>query len=137
MSVKLNPYLGFRDNARAALNFYQTVLGGTLQLTSFGEGGMSDDPAEVDKIMHGQLDTEDGMTLMASDAPPGSAVAETSNISVSLSGDDSARLNGYWNGLSAGATIILPLERAPWGDSFGMLVDQFGINWMINIAGND
>lgn len=135
MSIHLNPYLGFRDTARAALTFYHAVLGGSLNLTTFGEGGMSQDPAEADKIMHGQLDAPNGMTLMASDAPVAMPVADTSNISVSLSGDDAALLTAYWHGLLEGGTAIMPLEKAPWGDTFGMLRDKFGIAWMVNIAG--
>ena len=114
MSVRLNPDLGFRDSARAALTFYHSVLGGTLSLTTFGEGGMSDDPAQADKIMHGQLEAPDGMTLMASDMPAGMEVPETSNISASPSGDDASLLTGCWHGLLAGGSVSLPLEKAPW-----------------------
>lgn len=56
-------------------------------------------------------------------------------ISISLSGDDDAALRGYWEKLSDGGTVVEPLNQAPWGDSFGMCKDKFGINWMVNIAG--
>ena len=135
MSVRLNPYLAFRDTARAALTFYHSVLGGELSLMTFGENGMSQDPAEADKIMHGQLEAPNGMTLMAADTPNSMEVASSGNISVSLSGDDAALLTSYWHGLLEGGMAILPLEQAPWGDTFGMLRDQFGITWMVNIAG--
>ena len=59
-----------------------------------------------------------------------------SNISVSLSGDAEGELRGYWDGLAAGGTVTVPLEKAPWGDTFGMLVDRFGIPWLVNISGN-
>jgi PhnB protein len=58
-----------------------------------------------------------------------------SNISISLSGDNEEELRGYWNKLSEGGTIGMPLEKAPWGDTFGMLTDKFGIGWMVNVAG--
>jgi uncharacterized glyoxalase superfamily protein PhnB len=57
------------------------------------------------------------------------------SITVSLSGDDEGELRGYWDGLTEGGTVTMPLEKAPWGDSFGMLVDPFGVSWMINITG--
>ncbi len=70
MACLLNPYLGFGANARQALEFYRDVFGGTLNISTFGEFG--DAPAEgADLVMHGQLETPDGFTLMASDTPPG------------------------------------------------------------------
>lgn len=133
MTARLNPYLGFRNQARDALNFYQGVFGGELQLMTFGENGMPGE--EADKIMHGQLDTANGFTLMASDTPQTMELASASNITVSLSGDEEALLTGYWNGLAAGGQVIEPLVKAPWGDTFGMLTDKFGTRWMVNIAG--
>jgi len=133
MSVTLNPYLNWRGQARAAMEFYQSVLGGELTISTFGEAGMPVDPSEVDQVMHAQLVTENGLTLMGSDAPMHMEGTEGSAYSVSLSGDEEAALRGYWEGLSVGATIEQPLTTAPWGDTFGMLVDQYGINWMVNI----
>lgn len=135
MSTILNPYLGFRDTAREAITFYHSVLGGELTINTFGESGMSDDPAEQDKVMHASLICANGMTLMASDTPPGMGDPATqSNIAVSLSGDDEGELRNYWDGLSTEGTTTMPLEKAPWGDTFGMLTDKFGINWMVNIV---
>lgn len=135
MNVRLNPYLNFRHSAEDALELYQSVFGGELTLSRFGENGMAEDPADANKIMHGQLETPNGMTLMASDTPPGMQISEGASISVSLSGDDEATLRRYWNGLAAGGQVTVPLEKAPWGDTFGMLVDTFGIAWLVNIAG--
>ena len=136
MSVFLNPYLGFRDQARAALDFYHGVLGGELTTMTFAEGGMAQDPADADKIMHGQIRTPAGLLLMASDAPASMPTPTESNISVSLSGDDEDLLTSCWNGLADGATVIEPLTRAPWGDTFGMLTDRFGVTWLVNITGS-
>lgn len=132
----LNPYLSFRGTARQAMEFYQSVLGGDLTASTFGEFQMSDDPAEADNIMHAQLQTPAGFTLMGSDVPASMPFDSGASIRISLSGDDESELRGYWDGLSDGATIEVPLERAPWGDSFGMLADKFGIGWMVNIAGS-
>ncbi|MBN9334099.1 VOC family protein [Devosia sp.] len=135
MTVRLNPYINLRSSAREALAFYHTVFGGDLNMSTYAEGGMPHDPAEANKIMHGQLDAPNGMALMVSDAPASMPTPEGSNISVSLSGDDEAALRGYWNGLLAGGQPVMPLEKAPWGDTFGMLVDKYGVSWMVNIAG--
>ncbi|MDQ1581890.1 MAG: PhnB protein [Microbacteriaceae bacterium] len=137
MSTRLNPYLGFRDTAKQAMEFYKSIFGGELTQSTFAEFQASQDPAEQDKIMHSQLVTDNGLTLMASDTPNGMDYTPGTNYSVSLSGDDKddAELRGYWDKLSSGGNVTMPLEQAPWGDSFGMLVDKFGVVWMVNIAG--
>jgi len=134
MSTKLNPYLGFRDTAKQAMEFYQSVFGGELTLSTFGEYQASEDQAEQAKIMHGMLVTESGLTLMGADTPNSMSYTPGDNYSVSLSGEDEAELRRFWEGLSAGGTVTMPLERAPWGDLFGMCADKFGVNWLINIA---
>jgi PhnB protein len=135
MTTRLNPYIGFKDNAREAMEFYKTVFGGNLVMNTFAEFHASEDPAEADKIMHAMLEAENGITFMASDTPNGMEYHPGSNISMSLSGDNEEELRGYWNKLSEGGSVSMPLEKAPWGDTFGMLVDKFGIGWMVNIAG--
>jgi PhnB protein len=134
MSTRLNPYIGFRDNAREAMEFYKTVFGGELTLNTFKEFSASDDPAEDAKIMHAMLETETGLVLMASDTPNSMEHPEVSNISISLSGDDEATLRGYYEKLSAAGSVTMPLDTAPWGDTFGMCVDQFGVRWMVSIS---
>jgi len=109
----LNPYLGFRGNAREAMEFYHSVFGGDLTLSTFGESGMSQDPAEVDLIMHAQLTTPSSLNLMGSDTPERMELTVGSNVSVSLSGQDEAELRGYWDGLVAGYAI--DALRAPAG----------------------
>lgn len=134
MSVRLNPYINFRDTAREAMEFYQSAFGGELTLSTFAELQASDDPAEQDKIMHSMLETENGLVLMAADTPNRMEYTPAAGISVSLSGDDEGLLRGCWDKLTQGGTVHHPLERAPWGDTFGMCVDKFGISWMVNIA---
>ncbi len=134
MSVTLNPYLSFRGQARDALEFYQSVFGGELTISTFAEFGMSQDPAEGDNVMHGQLNAPN-VVLMAADMPAVMPLDSGSSITVSLSGDDGEALHGYWDKLSDGATIGEPLAVAPWGDEFGSLTDKFGTAWMVNIAG--
>ncbi len=134
MSTKLNPYLGFRDTAKEAMEFYQSVFGGELTLSTFGDFQASQDPAEQGKIMHGMLVTESGLTLMGADTPNTVGYMPGDNYSVSLSGEDEAELRRFWEGLSAEGTVTMPLERAPWGDIFGMCADKFGVSWLVNIA---
>jgi PhnB protein len=101
-------------------------------VSTFGEFG-TDDPALADKVMHAILETDRGFTLMASDPPPDSEPTGGTNIAVSLSGDDADELRGYWDRLSDGGSVTLPLEKQMWGDEFGMVTDRFGIPWLVNI----
>lgn len=138
MPTRLNPYLGFRDNAREAMQFYQSVFGGELTVSTFGEFQATEDPAEKDKVMHSQLESPGGLVLMGADTPNAMPYTPGDNYSVSLSGgtDSDAELRGYWDKLVDGGTITEPLATAPWGDSFGMLTDRFGVTWLVNIAGS-
>ncbi|GAB3865911.1 VOC family protein [Dactylosporangium cerinum] len=133
MTSRLNPYLSFRGNARQAMEFYQGVFGGALRLNTFGEFNPEAGPI-ADQIMHGMLETPSGYTIMASDTPPEMGHNPGDNITVSLSGDDSVELHGYWDKLSAGGRVNVPLEKQMWGDEFGACVDRFGIPWMVNIG---
>ena len=134
MSVTLNPYLSFRDTAREAIEFYQTVFGGDLTVSTFRDFHAEEDESELDKVMHSQLNAPGGIVLMAADTPNRMEYTPGGSISVSLSGDDEPTLRRYWDGLTAGATVTQPLEQAPWGDWFGMLVDRFGVSWLVNIS---
>jgi PhnB protein len=133
MASRLNPYISFDGNAREALETYQRVFGGDLTVNTFGDFGEAP-PGYEDKVMHGQLETSSGFTLMASDTPPGMPYQAGTNIAVSLSGEDEAELRGYWDQLSDGGQVAVPLEQQMWGDLFGMCTDRFGIGWMVNIA---
>jgi PhnB protein len=133
MTSRLNPYLSFAGNARQAMEFYRDVFGGTLALHTFGEIG-GQHGIDADKIMHGMLETEGGLTLMGADTPPGMEHTPGNNITVSLSGDNTDELRGYWQKLSDSGTVSVPLEKQMWGDEFGMCEDQFGVPWMVNIG---
>jgi PhnB protein len=134
MTTRLNPYLNFRDTTRAAMEFYHSVFGGELTMSTFAEMHASEDQAEQDKIMHSQLVTEQGLTLMAADTPNSMDYTTGTNFAVSLSGEDEGELRGYWDKLSDGATVTMPLDKAPWGDIFGMCTDRFGVSWLVNIS---
>lgn len=133
MSSLLNPYLSFDGNAREAMQFYGTVFGAEPALHTFGEYGDATAPG-ADKIMHGMLQTPAGYTLMASDTPPGMPFTPGNTITISLSGDDEDQLRRYWDALSDGGSVSVPLEKQMWGDVFGMCADKFGVAWMVNIT---
>ena len=135
MTSQLNPYLSFKDNARQAMEFYRSVFGGKLTMSTFEEFHASQDPSEGNKIMHAVLEAENGIIFMAADTPNQMEYRPGANISMSLSGENEKELTSYFEKLSAGGKITMPLEKAPWGDKFGMCTDRFGVNWMVNITG--
>ncbi|WP_309082415.1 VOC family protein [Zhihengliuella sp.] len=136
MTIGLTPYLQFPGTAREALDFYHAVLGGELDTSTYAEG-MGEEGETKDLIMHGSLYVDRGTHIMASDLPPGMEGNGFGTMALSSSGDsteENGRLEQWWEGLSDGATVNLPLETAPWGDKFGQLTDRFGVSWMFNIA---
>lgn len=136
MAVNLNPYLNFDGDAVKAMDLYHSVFGGELSRMTFGENGMGG-PDDAAKIMHSQLEIAPGMTLMAADVPAEMATGPVHNGSISLSGGpaEADALRSHFAALSGSGTVTVPLEKAPWGDSFGMCVDAVGVSWMVNIAG--
>jgi PhnB protein len=134
MPTRLTPYLSFKDDAREAMDFYHGVFGGKLDVSTFKDYQASQDPAEDDKVMHARLETEGGLLIMGADTPSSMEYSPGARISMSLSGEDEAELRGYWDKLRAGGTEVMPLEKAPWGDTFGMLRDKYGIDWLVNIT---
>jgi PhnB protein len=134
MASRLNPYISFPGTAREAMQHYQKVFGGELTVSTYGEFGQSE-PGTADLVMHSQLETEHGLALMGADTPPGMERPDSSYITISLSGDDSDLLHGWWDGLADGGEVTMPMERQAWGDEFGQLTDRFGVRWMVNIAG--
>jgi PhnB protein len=133
MVSRLNPYLSFNGNARQAMEFYASVFGGRLAFNTFAEFG-AEDSSDADLIMHGVLETDAGYTIMAGDVTDDKGYRPMAGVSVSLSGDDADLLRGYWERLSAGGSISMPMQKQVWGDEFGMCVDKFGVSWMVNIS---
>jgi PhnB protein len=133
MAVLLNPYLNFQDQTRDAMTFYHGVFGGELRISTFKEFQASQDPSDDDKIMHAQLEGENGIVFMAADTPSYMEYRPGTNFSMSLSGEDEGVLRGYFDKLADGGQVSMPLEKAPWGDTFGMLTDRFGVSWLVNV----
>lgn len=134
METKLNPYLNFKDKAREAMEFYKSVFGGRLTVSTFKEFQASQDPSEDNLVMHSVLEAGSGIAFMASDTPNRMEYKPGTNFSMSLSGDNEAELRGYFDKLSAGGHITQPLVKAMWGDTFGMLTDKFGVTWLVNVT---
>ena len=133
MASRLNPYLTFDGNAREAMTFYHSVLGGELTITTFGQSG-APDPAIADLVMHAMIKNDKGYWLMASDTMPGSPFRPGNTVTVSLSGDAGEGLEEAWEKLSEGGEIHVPFEKQPWGDLFGQCADRYGVQWMVDVA---
>lgn len=136
MTVKLNSYINFDGNAKEAIEFYKSVFGGEVFMDTFDSYAdkMPVGDGDKGKIMHAYLKGDNGIELMVSDTPSGMQFQSGAQISLTLNGDDEIKLREYWDKLSEDGKVAMPLDKAPWGDTFGMLVDKFGINWMIDIG---
>jgi len=138
-STQLAPYLNFDGNCEEAMKFYQSILGGELEITRFSDFATPEMPVpdeQKDGVMHSTL-TSGSLTFMASDGRPDKAVVFGDSVSLSLAGKDEESLTNYFNGLSAGGTVTMPLAKQAWNDTFGMLTDKFGIHWLVNISAAD
>ncbi len=134
MKTKLNAYLNFRNDTRQAMEFYQSVFGGKLTISTFKEYNASESPEEDNLIMHSELLADNGINFMASDTPKRMEFQPGTNFGMALFGDDEAELTAYFEKLSAGGMVTMPLTKAMWGDTFGMCSDRFGVSWMVNIS---
>jgi PhnB protein len=124
-------YLNFDGNCREAMQFYKQCLGGELQLAPFAEMP-GDVPTEAtDRIMHARL-TTGTETLMASDIPPGAPFRQGNNFAICLQPENISETERIFKALGGKGQVTMPLQDTFWGARFGMLTDQFGINWMIN-----
>jgi PhnB protein len=134
MTSQLNPYLNFNGNAREAMEFYASVFGGDLNITTFAELGT--DGPDADRVMHAMLHTTSGYTIMGADTPSTMEFQPMTGSSVSISGDetDATALRGYWQKLAADGTTTMPMQKQAWGDEFGMCIDKFGVPWMVDIG---
>lgn len=150
MSITTTTHLNFRGTARQALEFYRSVFGGDVTTATYGQFGMPEGVPGFDKIVFGQLETAEGIRLMAYDIPglddvnteatAGSTRRENGatitdrTFFQSLRADSLDEIRGYWDGLSDGATIIEPFAASAWSAGFGMLTDRFGVTWVLDVA---
>ncbi len=132
-SYQLSPYLNFDGKCAEAMEFYHKIFGGKLDIQRFGDAPMQTPEDQKNRVMHATL-TNDIMSFMASDTQPGTPFNVGNNVHLSLAGTDEKMLTEIFNKLAAGGTTTMPLAKQFWGDTFGMLTDKFGINWMVNIG---
>jgi PhnB protein len=152
MSITTTTHLNFRGDARAALDFYQSVFGGQVTIVTYGDFGMPKEIPGADSVVFGQVETEDGFRVMAYDIPgqtAGSAGAAGTTrrengttitdqpFFVSVRGETLDAVEAYWNKLSVGASIVEPLAASAWSPGFGMLTDSFGVTWILDVAAAD
>lgn len=132
----INPYLNFNGNCEDAFNFYKAVFGGEfLDLQRFKDAPPEGEipEAEAERIMHISLPIGDGSILMGSDSPSSMGkVTEGNNVQISIQTEDDEETDRLFNGLSEGGQVIMPLQEMFWGARFGMLIDNFGFQWMVN-----
>lgn len=149
MTITTTTHLNFRGDARAALEFYSSVFGGQVTIATYGDFGMPKDIPGADNVVFGQVESPDGFRVMAYDIPgqagssadaAGSTRRENGTtitdqpFFVSVRGDTLAEVEGYWAGLSVGASIVEPLAASAWSPGFGMLTDGFGVTWILDVA---
>jgi PhnB protein len=127
----LSPYINFQGRAREAMEFYHTVLGGTLDLQASDERGVPKPAGPGDRIMHARLEAE-GVLVMASDGHPSYPPTVGDNMAIALGGTDKSRLTKIFDDLAQGGVVKQPLADQPWG-ALGWFTDKFGINWMVSI----
>jgi len=93
------------------------------------------DPDEADQVMWGQVASGDGFHVMAYDVPSARPWSRGDNpFFVSVRGKDSTEITAYWERLGAGATVVVPLAPAGWAPLYGMLTDQFGVTWVLDVT---
>ncbi|MET7597751.1 VOC family protein [Streptomyces sp. NPDC004082] len=135
MSVDTVTHLNFRGDAREALTFYQSVFGGDLALVTYKDAGNVQEPTEADQVMWGQVAAESGFHVMAYDVPSRMPWNQGENaFFVSLRSGTAEEAAAYWEKLSEGGTVLLPLDRAQWAPLYGMLRDRFGVTWVVDVA---
>ena len=125
-------YIHFNGNCREAMTFYQKCLGGEVQFLTYpgADGNPSTDPKAA--IMHSHLSRGDAPMVMASDSSPEGPVKAGNNFSVAIECDSVAEIERLFSAIGEKGSVRLPLTDVPWGARFGMLTDQFGIQWMFN-----
>jgi PhnB protein len=134
MSIQATTHLNFRGQARAALDFYHAVFGGTRSLVTYGDLGAAPDAGQADQVIWGQVVSEDGFRIMAYDVQPQKPWHPGENaFFVSLRGTDAAAITACWERLGEDATILEALGPSAWSPLYGMLTDRFGITWAVDV----
>lgn len=132
MMQAIIPYLNFNGNAAEALDFYAKALDGSVvSKQTFADAPFPTEDNFKDKILHAVFVAGE-LSFMVSDCPPGVSVTNGSSVSLSINFSDEESVDKTFAAMAEGGVITIPLEKTFWGAKFGMLTDQFGINWMFN-----
>jgi PhnB protein len=146
MSLATSTHLNFPGTARAALDFYRSVFGGQVHITTYGELGMPPQAPDADKVVFGRLSAGNGFHVMAYDVPgrtapfPGATRRERGTtvtdqpFFLAVSGESLDEVAEYWERLGDGATVVEPLAASAWSPGFGMLTDRYGVTWSFDVA---
>lgn len=135
MTVNVTPHLNFRGDAREALEFYQSAVGGDLVVITYADMGSVQDPAEAQQVVWGQVAADTGFRVMAYDVPSARPWSQGDDpFFVSVRGTDVDELTSLWERLADGSTIQQPLGPSPWAPLYGMLKDRFGVTWVLDIV---
>ncbi|HET7529200.1 MAG TPA: VOC family protein [Candidatus Saccharimonadales bacterium] len=129
--IVLEPYIFFKGNCREAMEFYKSVFGGELRVTTYKDAGVSANGTNPDWLMHASLEGG-AVKLMGSDTAQASPRAM--KVTLSLGGKDETRMRRIFDALSADGDVISPLKKEAWGDLFGSFTDKYGVEWMMNIG---
>ncbi|WP_437620224.1 VOC family protein [Sorangium sp. So ce1151] len=135
MTVSVANHLNFRGDARAALEFYQSVFGGDITIITYKDAQSVQDPSEAGQVMWGQVTARNGFQVMAYDVPSRMPWDQGKNaFFVSVRGDSASEIAALWEKLSDGATVAQPLAPSGWTPLYGMLKDRFGVTWVLDVA---
>jgi len=135
MSINTVTHINLRGEARAALEFYQSVFGGNLVVVTYADAHNVQNAAEADQIMWGEVASEGGFHVMAYDVPSATAFSPGEiPYFVSVRGTEAAEITGYWDRLRAHGTVKAPLAPAGFSPLYGMVTDQFGVTWVLDVA---
>ncbi|MFE7799353.1 VOC family protein [Nocardia sp. NPDC057440] len=135
MTINTVTHINLRGDARAALEFYHSVFGGDLAVVTYTDAHSVQDPGEADQVMWGEVTSGKGFHVMAYDVPSSRTWEQgTGSYFVSVRGKDADEIAAYWDALSAEATVVVPLAPVEWSPLYGMLTDQFGVTWVLDIA---
>jgi PhnB protein len=135
MTVSVANHLNFRGDARAALEFYQSVFGGDITIVTYKDAHSVQDPSEAGQVMWGQVAAKNGFRVMAYDVPSRMPWDQGKNaFFVSVRGDSAKEITALWEKLNSGATVSQPLAPSGWSPLYGMLKDRFGVTWVLDVA---
>ncbi len=131
--MQVVPYLIFNGNAEEALEFYAAAFGGETSVMRFSEmppvEGMNPSEAWKNKIMHAEVSFDKGHRIYVSDAFEGNTVTVGDNASVHVDVDSEEDVRRYFDALSSGGRVTMPVETQFWGAVYGSLVDKYGVGW--------